>query len=76
MILWLLGNEMIQSNTRVKKSEPGLRNQVKIDVKSIYVTYLYIFTNIRCFRFQYFIFQASANFKCLRNNVFIRWHFI
>ena len=34
MILWLLGNETIQSNTRVKKSEPGLRKQLKIDVKS------------------------------------------
>ena len=33
-ILRLLGNETIQSNTRVKKSEPGVRKQLKIDVKS------------------------------------------
>ena len=33
-ILRLLGNETIQLNTRGKKSEPGLRKQLKIDVKS------------------------------------------
>ena len=33
-ILRLLGNETVQSNTRVKKSEPGLQKQLKIDVKS------------------------------------------
>ena len=33
-ILWLLGNETIQFNTRVKKSEPAIRKQLKIDVKS------------------------------------------
>ena len=33
-ILRLLRNKTIQSNTRVKKSEPGLRKQLKIDVKS------------------------------------------
>ena len=33
-ILRVLGNETIQSNTRVKKSELGLRKQLKIDVKS------------------------------------------
>ena len=33
-ILRLLGNEMIQCNTRVKKTEPGLRKQLKIDIQS------------------------------------------
>ena len=33
-ILRLLGNETIQFNTRVKKTEPGIRKQLKIDVKS------------------------------------------
>ena len=33
-ILRLLGNETIQFNTRGKKSEPGLRKQLNIDVKS------------------------------------------
>ena len=33
-ILRLLGNETIQLNTRGKKSEPGLRKQLNIDVKS------------------------------------------
>ena len=33
-ILRLLGNETIQSNTRGKKSEPGIRKQLNIDVKS------------------------------------------
>ena len=34
LILRLLGNEMIQFNTRVKTTEPGLRKQLKIDIKS------------------------------------------
>ena len=34
MILQLLGNETIQSKTRVKKSEPGLQKQLKIGVKT------------------------------------------
>ena len=33
-ILRLLGDETIQLNTRGKKSEPGLRKQLNIDVKS------------------------------------------
>ena len=33
-ILRLLGNKMIQLNTRVKKTEPGLRKQLKINIKS------------------------------------------
>ena len=33
-ILRLLGNETIQLKTRVKKSEPGLRKQLKIDTKT------------------------------------------
>ena len=33
-ILRLLGNKTIQFSTRVKKSEPGLRKQLKIEVKS------------------------------------------
>ena len=32
-ILRLLGNETIQFNTRGKKSEPGLRKQLNIDVQ-------------------------------------------
>ena len=34
MILWLLGNKMIQSNTRGKKSEPGIQKKLNINVKS------------------------------------------
>ena len=34
MILRLLGSETIQLNTRGKKSEPDLRKQLNIDVKS------------------------------------------
>ena len=34
MILRLLRNEMIQFNTRVKKSELGLQKQLKIDLKT------------------------------------------
>ena len=33
-ILRLLGSETIHFNTRGKKSEPGLRKQLNIDVKS------------------------------------------
>ena len=33
-ILRLLGNETIQFNTRGKKSEPGLRKQLNVEVKS------------------------------------------
>ena len=33
-ILWLLGNETIQFNIRVKNSELGLRKQLKVDVKT------------------------------------------
>ena len=32
-ILRLLGNETIQFNTRGKKSEPGLRKQLNVEVK-------------------------------------------
>ena len=47
-ILRLLGNETIQFNTRGKKSEPGLRKQLNIDVKSttkfyFFFEYIYIF---------------------------------
>ena len=50
-ILRLLTNETIRFNTRVKKCELGLRNQLKIDVKSTAKSdfhlnlpiYLYIF---------------------------------
>ena len=40
MILRILGNEMFQFNTRGKKSEPGLRKQLNIDIKSITKFYL------------------------------------
>ena len=43
-ILRLLGNETIQFNTRGKKSEPGLREQLNIDVKS--TTKFYFSLNI------------------------------
>ena len=33
-ILRLLGSETIHFNTRDKKSEPGLRKQLNIDIKS------------------------------------------
>ena len=54
MIFQLLGNEMIQFNTRGKKSEPGLRKQLNIDVKSTtkfnfffkYMNIFIYFTNI------------------------------
>ena len=35
-ILRLLGNKMIQFNTRGKKSEPGLQKQLKIDLHLIF----------------------------------------
>ena len=64
-ILRLLGNETIQFNTRVKKSEPAIRKQLKIDVKSTanlffffkYVNIFIYFTNIRCFRFSFLYFK-------------------
>ena len=64
-ILRLLGNETIQFNTRGKKSEPGLRKQLNIDIKSttklfFFVKYMNIFiyfTNIRCFRFNFLYFK-------------------
>ena len=76
-ILRLLGNETIQSNTRGKKSEQGIRKQLNIDVKSTtklnfffkYINIFIYFTNIRCFRFRFIY------FKHLCNNIFIRGHF-
>ena len=64
MILRLLGNETNQFNTRGKNSEPGLRQQLNIDVKSTtkldfsfkYINIFIYFTNKRCFHFSYFIF--------------------
>ena len=46
-ILRLLGSETIHFNTRGKKSEPGLRKQLNIEVKSttkliFFFKYLYI----------------------------------
>ena len=63
-ILRLLGSETIQLNTRGKKSEPDLRKQLNIDVKSttkFYFFYKYMnmfiyFTNIRHFHFNIYIF--------------------
>ena len=61
-ILRLLENETIQFNTRGKKSEPGLRKQLNIDVKSttkfyFFFKYMNIFTYFtNMFPFQYFIF--------------------
>ena len=63
-ILRLLGNETIQFNTRSKKSEPAIRKQLNIDVKSTtklnfsfeYMNIFRYFTNIKCFRFWFFIF--------------------
>ena len=59
MILRLLRNETIQYNTRVRKSEPGLRKLLKIDVKSTtkfdfslkYTNIFIYFCNVRFFRF-------------------------
>ena len=70
-ILRLLGNETIQFNTRGKKSEPGLRKQLNIDVKSTtififffkYMNICIYFTNIRRFRF------SILYFKCLQTLV-------
>ena len=64
-ILRLLGNETIQFNTQGKKSEPGLRKQLNIDVKSttkfyLFFKYMSIFiyiTNIRRFRFSILYFK-------------------
>ena len=63
-ILRLLGNETIQFNTRGKKSKPGLRKQLNIDVKSsakliLFFKYMHVFiyfTNIThfCFSILYF----------------------
>ena len=63
-ILQLLENETIQFNTRGKKSEPGLRKQLNINIESttkLYFFFKYMnifiyFTNIRRFRFSSFIF--------------------
>ena len=63
-ILRLLGNETIQFNTQGKKSEPGLRKQLNIDVKSTtkfyvfkYMNIFIYFTNIRHFRFSILYFK-------------------
>ena len=64
-ILRLLGNETIQFNTRVKKSEPAIQKQLKINVKfttklNFFFKYMNIFTyftNIRCFRFSFLYFK-------------------
>ena len=64
-ILRLLGNETIQFNTPGKKSEPGLRKQLNIDVKStakliLFFKYMHIFiyfTNITHFRFSILYFK-------------------
>ena len=64
-ILRLLGNETIQSDTRGKKSEPGLRKQLNIDVKSFtkfyfffkYMNIFIYFTNIRHFHFSILYFK-------------------
>ena len=58
-ILRLLGNETNQFNTRSKKSEPAIRKQLNIDIKSttklnFFSNYMKIFinvTNIKCLRF-------------------------
>ena len=63
-ILRLLGNETIQFNTRGKESEPGLRIQLNIDIKSTtklifflkYMNIFIYFINIRCFRLNFLIF--------------------
>ena len=63
-ILRLLGSETIQLNTRGKKSEPDLRKQLNIDVKSTtkfyfffkYMNMFIYFTNIRHFHFNIYIF--------------------
>ena len=63
-ILLLLVNETNQFNTRGKKSEPGLRKQLNIDVKSTtkldfsfkYINIFIYFTNKSCFHFIFFVF--------------------
>ena len=63
-ILRLLGSETIQLNTRGKKSEPDLRKQLNIDVKSTtkfyfffkYMNMFIYFTKIRHFHFNIYIF--------------------
>ena len=60
-ILRLLGNETIQFSTRGRKSDPGLRKQLSIDVKSttklkFLFKYICIFYKYKAFPFQYFIF--------------------
>ena len=64
-ILRLLGNETIQFNTRIKKSELVIRKQLKLDVKSTTKLNFFFkcmnifiyFTNIRCFRFSFLYFK-------------------
>ena len=61
----VLGNKTIQFNTRGNKSEPGLRKQLNIDVKSTtkfyfffkYMSIFIYFTNIRRFRFNILYFK-------------------
>ena len=73
-ILRLLRNETIQFNTRGKKSEPGLRKQLNIDIKStakliLFFKYMHIFiyfTNIMHFRFSILYFKYL---QTLCNNV-------
>ena len=81
MILRLLGNETIHFVTRVKKTKPGFRKQLKIDIKS--VTKFYFSLNIRTYSYSFliqgvFIFTFII-FKYLQilnvcNDVFIRRH--
>ena len=64
-ILRLLGSETIHFNTRGRKSEPGLRKQLNIDVKSTtkfifffkYMNTFIYFTNIRHFHFSILYFK-------------------
>ena len=56
-ILRLLGNETNQFSTRSKKSEPAIRKQLNIDIKS--TTKLNFFSNMK-------IFINVTNIKCLR----------
>ena len=44
-ILRLLRNETIQFNTRGKRSEPGLRKQLNIDVNSTTKFYFFLYIN-------------------------------
>ena len=70
MIFRLLGNEMIQFSTRVKKTEPCLQKQLKINIKITtkfdfsltYMNIFIIFSNIRCIRFQFLLFLSIC--KC------------